>query len=368
MPATASKARIQRLAQVLQDNGIDAFFANTPISMGYLAGFKEYGHERFMALAINTQGQVALICPALSAEQAKKSGIEDIRPWPDGEDPLALFQALAVEWNLRSSILAVDDEMSARQLLEMQSVLPAALFKPGQPVIGNLMRKKDDQELATMLKAAEIADQALAAGHKAVRPGATEAEVSDALSNEMRRLGGKPTFAIIGAGQNGAEPHHLTDDTVIKEGDVIILDFGCDVDGYQSDITRCASCGPASDEAQKIYKIVLDAHNAARAKIHPGVTPEAIDQAARQVIEQAGYGEFFMHRTGHGIGMQGHEAPFIVQGNTTPLEPGECFSIEPGIYLPGKFGIRIENIVTVTPEGHRSLNEEPAPTLTELKL
>lgn len=366
MTATASKARIDRLAQVLQDNGIDAYFACTPTSMGYLAGFKEYGHERFMALAINARGEVVLICPALSEQQAKKSGLEDIRPWADGQDPLTLFQSLATDWNLRSSILAVDDEMSARQLLQMQAVLPAALFKPGLPLLGNLMRKKDEHELSAMRKAAEIADEALAAGLKAIRPGATEAEVSQALSNEMQRLGGKPTFAIVGTGRNGAEPHHLTDDTKIQTGDAIILDFGCDYEGYQSDITRCASCGTASEEAQKVYKIVLEAHNAARAIIRPGVTPEQVDQAARQVIEQAGYGEFFMHRTGHGIGMQGHEDPFIVQGNTTPLESGECFSIEPGIYLPGKFGIRIENIVTVTPDGHESLNHEPARTLTEV--
>lgn len=366
MVGTASKARIERLAEVLQESGIDAFFANTPISMGYLAGFKEYGHERFMALGVNSSGAFCLICPALSEQQAKKSGIEDIRPWQDGEDPLALFQTLANEWNLRSSILAVDDEMSARQLLEMQSVLPAALFKPGQPVLGNLMRRKDKQEIDAMSRAAEIADKALAAGHSAIRPGATEAEVSEALSSEMKRLGGIPTFAIVGAGANGAEPHHLTDDTTIKEGDVILLDFGCDVDGYQSDITRCAACGQASEEAQKVYKVVLDAHNAARKLIRPGVTPSQVDRAAREVIERAGFGEFFMHRTGHGIGMKGHEDPFIVQGNDTPLEVGECFSVEPGIYLPGKFGIRIENIVTVTGDGHHSLNEEPADHLVEI--
>ncbi|MEA2552249.1 MAG: hypothetical protein QOJ65_425 [Fimbriimonadaceae bacterium] len=351
----------------MQEAGLDAFFASSAISMRYLASFGEDGHERFLSLAVNSDGRMAMICPALSEQQARRAGIQDVRSWPDGQDPLVLFQALADEWNLRSGILAVDDEMKARQLLQMQGVLPAALFKPGQPVLSTLMRKKDAKELALMRKAAAIADQALPAGHKSIKAGAKEEDVSDAISSEMKRLGGKPTFAIIAAGANSAEPHHLTDNTEIRESDVVMLDYGCDVDGYQSDITRCATCGKASDEAKKVYRVVLNAHRAAREKIRPGITAHAVDKAARDVIEAAGYGEFFIHRTGHGIGMRGHEEPYIVQGNETMLEEGDCFSVEPGIYLPGRFGIRIENIVTVTGDGHESLNEEPAEDFIEIK-
>ena len=350
----------------MHDAGIDAFFAWHPITMQYLAGFGESAHERFLAFAINANGQVEMICPALSENQVRRAGITNIHSWSDNQDPLALFSDLAARWNLKSAILAVDDDMSARQLLQMQSVLPAALFKAGQPVLSTLMRRKDSQELATMRRAAKIADDAYATGIEALKPGANESDVSEALSNEMKRLGGTPSFSIIGAGANGAEPHHLTDNTLIKNGDVVVMDFGCDVDGYQSDITRCASCGKASDEAQKVYDIVLKAHMAARAKIKPGVQAQAIDKAARDVIEQAGYGEFFVHRTGHGIGMRGHEEPYIVAGNETILEEGDCFSIEPGIYLPGSFGIRIENIVTVTAGGHESQNVEPADSLVEI--
>lgn len=334
--------------------------------MQYLAGFGESAHERFLVFAIKASGETAMICPALSENQVRRAGVTNIRSWQDSEDPLALFQDLADQWNLRSSILAVDDEMSSRQLLQMQSVLPAALFKAGQPVLSTLMRKKDANELATMRKAAKIADDAYAAGLKALRAGSRETEVSDALSSEMRRLGGAPTFSIIGAGANGAEPHHLTDSTVIKDGDVVVMDFGCDLDGYQSDITRCACCGKASDEAKKVYDVVLRAHMAGRAAIRRGVQAQAIDKATREVIEKEGYGEFFVHRTGHGIGMRGHEEPYIVTGNETILEEGDCFSIEPGIYLPGRFGIRIENIVTVTASGHESQNVEPADSLVEI--
>lgn len=366
MIAAGSSSRVSRLSQALQDAGADAFFAATPDSMRYLVGFGEHPHERFLALGINGNGEMVLICPALSENQARRAGMQEVRSWRDGEDPLALFQQLATEWNLRSSIIAVDDEMSARQLLQMQSVLPAALFKPGLPILSNLKRNKDAQEIETMARAGKIADDALAAGIQALRPGATEQEVSDALAQAMRAGGGKPTFSIIGAGKNGAEPHHETDSTVIQAGDVVCMDFGCELDGYQSDITRCVACGKAEDEAHKVYKVVFDAHMAGREMIRPGVQAQAIDRATRNVIEKAGYGEFFVHRTGHGIGMQGHEEPNIVQGNETLLQEGDCFSIEPGIYLPGRFGIRIENIVCVTADGHRSLNEEPAGGLLEV--
>ena len=164
----------------------------------------------------------------------------------------------------------------------------------------------------------------------------------------------------------GAEPHHESDNTVIQSGDVIIMDFGCEFEGYQSDITRTVCCGKASDEAKRVYDIVFGAHQAGRAAIHPGVACQELDRAARQVIEKSGYGEYFFHRLGHGIGMRGHEEPYIVEGNETPLEVGHCFSIEPGIYLAGRFGVRIENIVTATMDGHASINAEPSATLTEI--
>lgn len=361
---TAAPDRIGRLAEELRSAGLDAFFAWSPVTMEYLHGYGEGAGERFLTLAVRADGSVRMICPALSETQARRVGIEDVRPWRDGEDPVEHFRQLASDWNLRSAIVGVDDELPAQMLLRMQEALPAALFKAGAPVISSLMRVKDSRELDLMRKAAKIADDSLAAGLAALRPGATEAQVADALTDEMRRRGGKPAFCIVATGANGAEPHHLSDETPIREGDVVVLDFGCTVDGYYSDITRMAAVGHASDEAKRIYEIVLASHRAGREAIRPGVTAESIDEAARQVIENAGFGELFMHRLGHGIGMRGHEEPNMVAGNLHRLEVGNCFSVEPGIYLPGKFGVRIENIVTVTPDGHESLNEEPSETLT----
>lgn len=355
--------QIGRLAKELANAGQDAFFAWSPVAMGYLHGFREGAGERFMTLAIHADGRAAMICPALSATQAKRSGIQDVRPWRDGEDPISLFRSLAQEWDISGGILSVDDEMPAHMVLSMQSALPAALFKAGGTVLAGLMRCKSYGELELMRKAGMIADRALAAGLSAIKDGATEIQVAAALKSEMSRLGGVPTFAIVATGANGAEPHHESDDTPIRRGDVIILDFGCDFGGYQSDITRTVAFGHADPDAVAVYDIVLRAHKAARQAIRPGATAGSIDEAARKVIEHAGYGEQFMHRTGHGIGMKVHEEPFIIAGSEVQVEPGHCFSIEPGIYLPGRFGIRIENIVSVSDNGHTSLNDEPGSTL-----
>jgi len=367
MTALAYRTRIEKLSALLAEEGLDAFFATSPITMGYLRGYHESGHERFLTLAISPRGHVRLICPALSESQARRVGIDDVVTWRDGENPLAHLERLASDWNLKSGILAVDDEMPAQMLLKMQATLPAALFKPGQPVVSRLMRNKDADELALLRKAGKIADDAFDAVLPRIRPGMTERELDQQLQDEMRRFGGRPAFCIIAAGAASAEPHHLSDDTVIESSHVVVMDFGCSVEGgYMSDITRTVCVGKATDEAKKVYDIVYRSQASGRAAIKSGVAPQEVDRAARKVIEDAGYGEFFVHRTGHGIGMRGHEEPFIIEGNEEPLEPGQSFSVEPGIYLPGRFGVRIENIVAATQDGHESMNREPSPTLIEV--
>lgn len=360
-------SRIQRLATVLQENGVDAFFAQTTITMDYLHGFAESSHERFLTLAIRANGDVRLICPALSASQAERAGITDIQGWTDSENPNDLISKLAQDWGLKSGILAVDDDMPAHMLLRLQSVLPAALFKPGNGLVGEIMRKKDQSELDLMAKAARIADDAFLEIPKHLKVGMTELEIERKLRDLMRDMGGSPTFCIIGVDAGAAEPHHLNGDTPLKHGSVLLMDFGCEVEGYQSDITRTVAFGEASPKAAEVYKIVYAAHMAAReASKEAGATGASVDAAARKVITDAGYGPLFMHRTGHGIGRHGHEDPYIVDSNTRPLEPGECYSIEPGIYIAGEFGIRIENIVTHTAAGCVSQNDEPSADMVVL--
>ncbi len=367
MTTVAYRNRLDKLAGKLAEEGYDAFFGTSPITMGYLRGYHESGHERFLTLAISAKGQVRLICPALSESQARRVGIEDVVTWRDGENPLAHLERLADDWNLKTGILTVDDDMPAQMLLKMQATLPAALFKPGQLVLSRLMRNKDEDELSLLRKAGKIADDAFDAVLPKIRAGMTELQLDRMLQDEMTRLGGKPAFCIVAAGTAGAEPHHVSDESVIKDGDVVVLDFGCTVEsGYMSDITRTVCVGGASDEAKKVYDVVYCAQAAGRAAIRSGVAAQEVDRAARKVIEGAGYGEFFVHRTGHGIGMRGHEEPYMVEGNTDLLEPGQTFSVEPGIYLPGRFGVRIENIVAATQDGHESMNREPSASLLEL--
>ncbi len=355
--------RIAALAAALEGASVDAFLAWSPITMGYLHGLHENAHERFLALAISKTGEVRLIAPALTESQARRVGITDVRPWKDGEDPIVHVHQLAKDWNLDSAIVAVDDEMPARMLIEIQDALPRTLFRPGGAIASSLMRQKSAEEIDLLLKAGKIADGAWDAVLPTIKAGQTEVQVMRNLFAAMEERGGTPTFGIVAAGPNGAEPHHLSDETLLKQGDVVILDFGCSYQGYQSDITRTIAIGSASDEAKKVYDIVLRGHQAARAAIQAGVTAGSVDGAARKVIEAEGYGDAFFHRLGHGIGQRGHEEPYIIGGSEVVLLPGDCFSIEPGIYLSGRFGVRIENIVSATEGGHLSMNAEPASEL-----
>lgn len=361
--ATLRIDRLQRFQQLLADSALDCYVAGTPISMGYLAGFHEGGGERMLVMLIRPEGDPAMIVPSLSRTHAEKTGIRDIRDWKDGDDPGSHFESLGLEWGLKTAVIGVDDEIPASILLRMQTALPAALFKAAGDVMAEARKSKDERELAAMKRAAEIAEAAFDAVVPSIREGMTEREVAFLLQMEMLKHGGQPTFCIVATGANGAEPHHTSDDTPLRSGDVVVIDWGCQVDHYLSDITRTVAVGEVSEEAHQVYRIVYESHQAGRSAIKPGVACQEVDRAARAVIERAGYGDRFIHRTGHGIGMMGHEPPMIVEGSSSPLAVGQCFSVEPGIYLPGRFGIRIENIVTVTESGHRSLNAEPPPEI-----
>jgi Xaa-Pro dipeptidase len=357
-----SSERIDRLAALLAEESVDAYFACTPASMGYLHDLHESGGERFFVLGINPQGETALIAPALAQTQARRVGIEDVRAWKDGEDPIPLLEQLAAEWNLRSGIVAVDDDMPAHMLLKMQNTLPAALFRPGKSFLSPLMSRKEPEEILKMKQAARIADEAFKEVLPRIKLGLTENQVDQMLRDAMASRGGVPEFCIVATGAGSAEPHHLSGDFVLADGDVVVLDFGCDYEGYKSDITRTVCLG-SNEHASKVYRIVFEAHMAARAAAKFGACGQDVDRAARRVIEEAGFGDFFFHRTGHGIGSQIHEEPNMVEGNLELLAEGNAFSVEPGIYLAGKFGIRIENIVAMESSGGVSLNEDPSPTL-----
>lgn len=344
----------------MAEQGVSAYLSAGLSSFAYLNGMHETGGERFLGVFLKADGRQAMVAPKLSETQASRLGITDFRGWADGEDPLALASRLADEWGIASGILAVDDDMPAHMVLGLQRALPSAKLILGHELRARVMSLKDSEELASLDRAGAAADGAWDEVRPKIKAGMTEAEVAKMLQDAMLTRGGKPLFSIVAAGPGSAEPHHGSDDTRLRAGDVVICDFGCEVDSYVSDITRTVCIGDPTEEQRKVYEIVLKAHKAARAAIKPGVPFQEVDRAARAVITEAGYGEFFIHRTGHGVGMNVHEAPNVVEGETRTLQPGHCFSIEPGIYLPGRFGVRIENLVTVTAEGHRSFNVEPA--------
>lgn len=350
--------RIQRLAAAMEAENVDAMLLSGAETMGYAHGFFEHGHERFLSLVVRSSGEVCLIAPALSADQAKRVGIQDVRPWKDGESGVALFDQLADEWDLRRAVLAVDPHLRADHLLDIQATVPSAMFRSAGPTLARVMAQKDAEELARLEAAAAVVDAIFEDLLPTLRAGETERQLAGRIQRMVLERGAGLNFCIVATGPGSAEPHHLPDDTVIQQGDILLLDFGCVLNHYHADITRMVSMGPASTKAKEVYRVVREAHIAARDAVKAGLPCCGVDQAARGEIESAGYGSRFTHRTGHGIGLSGHERPNMSSEETQPLQIGNAFSIEPGIYLPGEFGIRLENIYACGPVGAIAINKK----------
>ena len=361
--------RLSLVRTAMHENGLDTLIVTPGAAMRYLTGFSEPG-SRFLALIIPDDKPWLFVVPALNAEQARQNpaAIADVRAWDDGASWETVLAPLAKELMLDIGIVGLDDDMPARFVLKLQELMPTALFRPAGMALAPLRSRKDALELAFLQRAAEATDALIPVAYAACRIGASEREIASAIGQAIAREGHADSFApIVGAGSNGASPHHNTGATKLKTGDVVILDFGAMTDGYHGDITRTVAVGAASDEARRVYTTVYQAYSAGVAAVQPGATAHDVDAAARKVIADAGYGEFFIHRTGHGIGLDDHETPYIMPGNYTPLLPGHCFSVEPGIYLPGQFGVRLENIVTVQDDGTaRVLNEAIPPEIVVL--
>ena len=367
--------RTARLQTLLQSQGaFGAILAGTD-QMRYLTGWREGGHERFVGLFIPQEGAPAFVVPSMNASQARKTPAEirDVFGWEDSEGWTNTVQELMAGWSMQAQAggerpgthILVDDELLSVHLLKLQSLFGELKFEPIGETMRVLREVKTDMELRSMQSAADLIDEVYSSSLKFLSEGMTETEFADRVLSEIGKRGSTPSFSpLICFGANAAQPHHHTGASNLKKGDIVIIDIGCTSDGYASDITRTVSFGEPSDpEARKVYEIVYEAHHAAIFAARPGVTGEEIDSAARTVISEAGYGKNFIHRLGHGIGLSCHEPPSMVKGNLDPVKKGMCFSVEPGIYLEGRFGVRLENIVTVTETGVRSLNAEVSPTL-----
>ncbi len=357
--------RIEALSGQLAQRGLDWVALNPGPSLRYLTGLNFHLMERPVVVLVGTSGQVRVILPEL--EQQKVAHLPfaaDIFPF--GDDPATWQDVFAkalsdISWNP----LRVGVEPTGLRFLELdflRKALPEAEFLDGSAALAGLRMRKGDEELKAMRQAAIIAQNALLNSLETVRPGQSELQISGELMVQLFRAcsdADLPFAPIVSTGPNTANPHASPTNRVLQEGEMLLIDWGASFGGYFSDITRTFFCGEPTTEMIKIANLVEEANSAARLGGRAGMHAGEVDRLARNVIAEGGYGEFFTHRTGHGLGMEAHESPYIYEGNLLILEPGMVFTIEPGIYLPGKYGVRIEDDVVVEAEGLHSLTDLP---------
>jgi Xaa-Pro aminopeptidase len=347
------------------DLGVDAVLLSHGADLPWLTGYHAMPLERLTVLVLTAKGEAVLVVPELEAPRVPEAGdLFELRPWSELEDPIEI--ACRIVGSGQNLDLGISDRAWATSLLAFQGRLAGASWRPASEVTSDLRALKDETEIASLRAASAAADRvaaALRAGDVEVL-GRTEAQVSEDIGVRLIAEGHEHVnFAIVGSGPNGASPHHEAGLRVIERGDVVVCDFGGSLAlegdvGYCSDITRVVAVGEPTDAAAlEYYEVLRRAQQAGVDAVAAGVAAESVDDAARRVIEDAGLGDRFIHRTGHGIGIEEHEDPYIVKGNETVLRPGHCFSVEPGIYLSGRFGLRLEDIVAVTETGVEPLNK-----------
>jgi len=352
-------ARMARAAEAAREVGLAGLLVTPGPDYRYLAGYEPPELERLTVLIVRPGLDPLMIVPELERPLAAASpvgGEVEIQGWRDGEEPYGLAAAALG----RTGRYAVADRMRAAQLLGLQGAMAGSEFSPTSTVLSALRAVKDGPEIELLARAGAAADDACRRIVEEPFVGHTEREVAARLGELLVECGhDRAGFAIVGTGPNAASPHHEPGGRRIAEGDVLVMDFGGPLEGYFSDTARTVCVGEPSERAREVHEIVRGAQEAAFRAVAPGVPAQEVDRAARAVISDAGFGERFVHRTGHGIGLEAHEEPYIVEGNAQLLEAGMCFSIEPGIYLPGELGVRIEDIVIVTGVGARRLNDSP---------
>jgi Xaa-Pro aminopeptidase len=353
----ALSARQLRVRARMDELGLDALLLSVGADLPYLTGYEAMPLERLTMLVLPRDGDATLVVPELEAPRVEaRPGVFALRPWSETEDPIAIVADLAGA----ATHVAIGDQTWARFVLHLQDALPAAELRPASEVTGPLRAVKDAAEIAALRAAAHAVDAVGAEMRDRPFGGRTELDVHRELADRILEHGHqRVNFAIVGSGPNGASPHHEASPRRIEDGDVVVCDFGGTMDGYCSDITRMFVVGEPAAEVADVYALLVDAQEQAVRAATIGTSCEAVDATARRAISAGGYGDRFIHRTGHGIGLEAHEDPYLVSGNREPLEPGHAFSIEPGIYFPGRFGMRLEDIVVAAPDGPDRLNAAP---------
>lgn len=353
--------RLRAATAAAAEAGLAGLVITPGYDLRYLVGSRAQTFERLTALVLPVDGEPTVVVPRMELAALKDSAVVElglrVRDWVDGDDPYAL---VADVFGGGPVATAVTDAMPALHLLPLAKVLGTVPVL-ATDVLRRLRMIKDAAEVDALRKAGAAIDRVHARVPEFLVPGRTEADVAADIAEAIVAEGhSEVAFIIVGSGPNGADPHHECSDRVLQEGDVVVVDIGGPYEpGYNSDSTRTYSIGQPADDVAARYAVLQRAQEAAVAAVRPGVTAEQIDAAARDVLAAEGLGEAFVHRTGHGIGLSVHEEPYIVAGNDLPLEKGMAFSIEPGIYFPGSWGARIEDIVIVTSDGAQSVNDQP---------
>jgi Xaa-Pro aminopeptidase len=353
--------RLDRARARMRELGIDFLLVSTGADLPYLTGYEAMPLERLTMLVVPADADAVLVIPTLEAPRVQEQpGAFELFTWDETDDPIEIVAGLVTGIDPEAGSVAIGDHTWARFVLDLQRALPAVEFRRASIVTGPLRVVKDAAEVDALRAAAAVVDSVVTAMRERAFAGRTELEVHRELVERMLEGGHeRANFAIVAAGPNAASPHHDPTGRVIERGDVVLCDFGGTMHGYCSDITRMFVVGDVDPEVRDVYDVLVAAQEAGVRAATVGTTCEAVDAAARAVIAAAGFGQFFVHRTGHGIGTEAHEDPYVVAGNTTPLVAGHAFSVEPGIYLPGRFGFRLEDIVVATDDGPERLNHAP---------
>ena len=349
--------KINSLKLRMKDNNVDLVVLGPGTHMNWLLGFNPYPDERPCMLLVGKEKE-AFLMPSVNAEDVRNRTDIAINSWKDENGPdQALKEALLYIGESSAKHIAIDEAMRSHFALIVIEALPNPTYEFTTSTIGALRMRKDQPEFINLKENALIDDRAMQAGFAAIKEGVTELEIGEAINKHFISEGAKPQFCIVGSGPNGAFPHHHTGDRKVEYGDAVLIDIGGRKGTFPSDMTRMSVLGEPPEGYLEIHAIVERAVQAAMAAAKPGAMAKDVDAAARGVITEAGYGEFFVHRTGHGLGIDIHEPPYITATSEVILDEGMVFSIEPGIYLQGRFGVRLEEIVILRADGPEILSE-----------